>query len=312
MTSPTHELDRVHVGIDVSKRTLDVRLLPEGRGLRRHQRPRGHRRVGRSTLQKRAPRSWSSWRPPVVTSVWPPRPSPPPGSPWRWSTRARPGISPRPSGASPRPTRSTPRSLPVSPRAVEPSPSVLPEQEAQALQAILARRRQLFSCSSPRTTACRWLPKPSPSASGRTSKWLEKELQRTDRDLDEAIEESALSPNEALLRSVPGVGPVLARTLLAELPELGTITHKRLSCPGGRRSLQPRLRKEEGQAGGVGREGSGEGDPVHGCPGRHPPQPHPQGVLRAALGRRQAQEGGLGGVHEEAALDPQRPDEGSC
>jgi transposase len=59
--------------------------------------------------------------------------------------------------------------------------------------------------------------------------WLEKELSRIDGDLDEAIEESAaFKENEALLRSVPGVGPVLARTLLAELPELGKLTHKRL------------------------------------------------------------------------------------
>jgi transposase len=62
-------------------------------------------------------------------------------------------------------------------------------------------------------------------------KWLEKELSRTDRDLDEAIEASpGFKENEALLRSVPGVGPVLARTLLAEVPELGTLTHKRLSA----------------------------------------------------------------------------------
>jgi transposase len=60
-------------------------------------------------------------------------------------------------------------------------------------------------------------------------KWLEKELSRTDGDLDEAIEASTtFKENEALLKSVPGVGAVLARTLLAELPELGTLTHKRL------------------------------------------------------------------------------------
>jgi transposase len=62
-------------------------------------------------------------------------------------------------------------------------------------------------------------------------KWLEKELSRTDGDLEEAIEAStAFKENELLLRSVPGVGPVLARTLLAELPEVGTLTHKRLSA----------------------------------------------------------------------------------
>jgi transposase len=61
-------------------------------------------------------------------------------------------------------------------------------------------------------------------------RWLEKELERT--DLDTAIKSSpALRENEALLRSVPGVGPVLARTpLLAEVPELGTLTHKRLAA----------------------------------------------------------------------------------
>ena len=36
--------------------------------------------------------------------------------------------------------------------------------------------------------------------------------------------------NDALLRSVPGVGPVLSRTLLAELPELGTLSRKRLAA----------------------------------------------------------------------------------
>ncbi len=62
-------------------------------------------------------------------------------------------------------------------------------------------------------------------------KWLEKELSRTDRDLDEAIEANAtFKENELLLRSVLGVGPVLARTLLAEVPELGRLTHKRLSA----------------------------------------------------------------------------------
>jgi transposase len=62
-------------------------------------------------------------------------------------------------------------------------------------------------------------------------RWLEKELSRTDGDLEEAIKGSpALSENEALLRSVPGVGPVLARTLLAEVPELGTLKHKRLAA----------------------------------------------------------------------------------
>src|SRR5688572_8191200 len=63
-------------------------------------------------------------------------------------------------------------------------------------------------------------------------RWLEKELSRTDGDLEKAIKDNpALRENEALLRSVPGVGPVLlAQTLLAEVPELGALTHKPLAA----------------------------------------------------------------------------------
>ena len=62
-------------------------------------------------------------------------------------------------------------------------------------------------------------------------RWLEKELSRTDRDLEEAIDESPTwRENEELLRGVPGVGPVLARTLLAELPELGSLKPKQLAA----------------------------------------------------------------------------------
>jgi transposase len=52
------------------------------------------------------------------------------------------------------------------------------------------------------------------------------------RSLEAAIESSpVLGENEALLRSVPGVGPaVVARTLLAGVPELGTLTHKRVAA----------------------------------------------------------------------------------
>lgn len=115
--------------------------------------------------------------------------------------------------------------------AVEPRPSILPDEEAQALQAILTRRRQLLEM---RTAESNRLGMASAAVAKRIRahiKWLDKELSRTDGELDEAVEASTIwKENEALLRSVPGVGPVLARTLLAELPELGTLTHKRLSA----------------------------------------------------------------------------------
>src|SRR5215218_7864841 len=201
-------------------------------------------------------------------------------------------------------------------RAVDPSPSVIPDQEASALQAILARRRQILSMlvASEAHNRLQMAPKALKKRIRAHVEWLGKELSRTDGDLDEAIEASTtcIKENEALLKSVPGVGPILARTLLAELPELGEITHKRLCALVG---VAP-FNRDSGQSRGK-REVWGGRAPMRaalymGALPPHPTQPDPQGVLRAPLGGGQAQEGGFGGVHEEAALDPQRHDAGSC
>jgi transposase len=114
-------------------------------------------------------------------------------------------------------------------RAVEPRTSVIPEEEAVALQGILARRRQLIEMLVSENNRLKMASKPLAKRIRAHVQWLEKEIERIDGDLDRAIEENAaFKANEALLRSVPGVGRVLSRTLLAELPELGTITHRRL------------------------------------------------------------------------------------
>lgn len=115
-------------------------------------------------------------------------------------------------------------------RAVEPDPTTMPDEEALALQGILARRRQLIEM---RTAENNRLKMASAKALRKRIKahieWLDKEVSRTDKDLDRAVEDSeSFKAKESMLRSVPGVGRVLARTLLAELPEMGTITHKRL------------------------------------------------------------------------------------
>jgi transposase len=115
--------------------------------------------------------------------------------------------------------------------AVRPNPRPLPDGEIRALQGILARRRQLVGMLIAEKNRLPTATEPVAKRIAAHIRWLEKELSRTDGDLDEAIKSSpALSENETLLRSVPGVGPVLARTLLAEVPELGTLTHKRLAA----------------------------------------------------------------------------------
>ena len=117
-------------------------------------------------------------------------------------------------------------------QAVQPLPRALPDEQAREFQAILARRAQIISMMTAEKN--RLGATASKAVGGRIRahlRWLEKELARTDGDLEEAIEDNpTFKQNEALLRSVPGVGPVLCRTLLAELPELGSLAPKELSA----------------------------------------------------------------------------------
>ena len=113
--------------------------------------------------------------------------------------------------------------------AVGPRPSVLPDEEARVLQDILLRRRQLLEMMVAEKNRLQMASEAVARRIAAHVRWLEKELSRVDRELDEAVRESKTwRANEELLRSVPGVGPVLARTLLAELPELGTLPRRRL------------------------------------------------------------------------------------
>ena len=117
-------------------------------------------------------------------------------------------------------------------QAIRPAPRAIPDQEAREFQEILARRRQIIKMATAEKN--RLGASGSKAVRGRIQahiRWLEKELSRTDRDLDETIEKSpTFKANETLLRSVPGVAPVLCRTLLAELPELGSLSPRELSA----------------------------------------------------------------------------------
>ncbi len=107
--------------------------------------------------------------------------------------------------------------------AVRPEPRAILDREAREFADILARRRQIVSMlTAEKNRSGTTRSKPVKKRIQAHIRWLEKELSGTDDDLDETIRASvAWRENEALLKSVPGVGPVLARTLLAELPELG-------------------------------------------------------------------------------------------
>ena len=99
----------------------------------------------------------------------------------------------------------------------------LPDQATQQLADLVARRRQIVEMiGSERQREKRANPRIKKSI-GRLVKALERELSSVDTDIDDAVRGSpAWREKEDLLSSVPSVGPVISRTLIAELPELGT------------------------------------------------------------------------------------------
>lgn len=115
--------------------------------------------------------------------------------------------------------------------AVRPTPRPLPDAQSQLLMALLARRRQIVGML---TAEKNRVLKASPRVRQdiqRHITWLERELSKQDKDLEDTLRQSPLwREKEQLLRSVPGIGPVLTLTLLAELPELGSLDRRQIAA----------------------------------------------------------------------------------
>ncbi len=105
------------------------------------------------------------------------------------------------------------------------------DEQAQALGAIVARRRQLIEMLTAEKNRFGRAPQPIRARLRAHIAWLEQEVARIETDLGQAIRDSPVwKEKEDLLRSMPGVGPVLATTLLADLPELGTLNQKQIAA----------------------------------------------------------------------------------
>ena len=98
----------------------------------------------------------------------------------------------------------------------------LPSEAQRRLRALIARRRQILTMMTAERNRLRRVREPEVAASiEEVLEVLRKQLQQIDDDSDKELRQSPLWRSKVkLLRSVPGVGPVLAKTLLAELPEL--------------------------------------------------------------------------------------------
>lgn len=116
-------------------------------------------------------------------------------------------------------------------QAVRPRVRALRSEEEEHLAALVTRRRQVVVMLTAEKNRC---ISTRPQVRQRLEahiEWLEEELSSLDEEIERFIDGNPLwEEKDSLLRSVPGVGPVTAATLLAELPELGTLNRQKIAA----------------------------------------------------------------------------------
>jgi transposase len=115
--------------------------------------------------------------------------------------------------------------------AVRPEPRAVPDELTQELQGWLTRRRQLLEmvlAEEQRLALAGSAVRPQIQ---HHVEWLRAQLREVDTALQTGVRNSPVwREHENLLRTTPGVGPVLATTLLADLPELGRLNRRQIAA----------------------------------------------------------------------------------
>jgi len=119
--------------------------------------------------------------------------------------------------------------------ATKPEIRPLPDADTRLLSDLVARRRQIIQMIVAERQRERQLPsRQLKRSAARLIKALEKELNVLDEGIDESVRGSPVwCEKEDLLKSVPGVGNITARTMLAELPELGSLSRREIASLAG-------------------------------------------------------------------------------
>ena len=107
----------------------------------------------------------------------------------------------------------------------------LPDAMTQSLQAWLMRRRQLVEMLLAEEQRRSRAPRPIQRQIDQHVRWLRAQLGAVEKDLAQTLRASPVwREKDDLLRSVPGVGPVLTTTLLGDVPELGQLNRKQIAA----------------------------------------------------------------------------------
>jgi transposase len=115
--------------------------------------------------------------------------------------------------------------------AVRPAARPVPDAQARALSDLLVRRRQLVQMRVSEQHRVPTATRPIRQNIQRHLAYLDRQIRQLEADLTTAVKASPVwRERDELLQSVPGIGPQVSRTLLAELPELGTTSGRQLAA----------------------------------------------------------------------------------
>lgn len=117
---------------------------------------------------------------------------------------------------------------------LKPQPRPLRPEHAQTLQDLVTRRRQISTMRAAETNRTEHATGGVRDSLDKHLEYLDTQLQQIDDQIDQLIDASeVLTERQQLYRSVPGIGPIAARTLIALLPELGQLNRKQVAALAG-------------------------------------------------------------------------------
>jgi len=114
---------------------------------------------------------------------------------------------------------------------VEPIITLAKSKNLMLIKDLLSRRRQLINMRTKELNRVKIMGKALEVSCKRIIRTLDLEIARMEKQLDRLIEnESEWAEKKALLKTAPGIGDTMVYTLLADLPELGTMTNKQAAA----------------------------------------------------------------------------------
>lgn len=116
-------------------------------------------------------------------------------------------------------------------QAIQPRLYQLPEETAQHLSGVLARKRQIVEMLTTEKNRLSSSPHDLHARIREHIAWLDTEKETLEQEIGQYIQQSPVwKAKDAILQSTPGVGPATSATLITDLPELGSLSGKQISA----------------------------------------------------------------------------------